>query len=59
VQPIDTSDEKRVLLTLRGAVAASSLNFSLQKIQPGRVFHEIKEIVFKCDSLPDKAALLA
>lgn len=49
---IDTSDEKRALLTLRGAIAASSLNFSLQKLQPGHLFYEIKEIVFKCDSLP-------
>ncbi|MBK7986079.1 MAG: hypothetical protein IPK11_03950 [Ignavibacteria bacterium] len=49
---IDTSDEKNVLLTLRGSIAASLVNFSPQKIQPGRVFHEIKEIVIKCDSLP-------
>ncbi len=49
---LDTSDEKRVLLTLRGAIAAGTMNFSQQKLQPGRLFHEIKEIVFKCDSLP-------
>lgn len=49
---IDTSDEQRHLLSFKGAVIARTPNFVFQKLQPGRVFHEVKEIMIQCDSVP-------